>query len=129
MIPNSQNLLRKHYDNKDENKVNKEITSRILRTLPREKAFYFFTSIGNYTGESASSIKEFIDKINQVNTKSLEFHFYRRDFERWTAEVLEDETLAKNIEVLRRLSLAGDRLKSELHQILTKRYSILKSRL
>ena len=110
-------------------KVNKEITSRILRNLPREKAFYFFTSIGNYTGENASSMKEFIDKIDQVNIKSLEFHFYRGDFERWTAQVLEDEVLAKYIETLRSQSLVGERLKSKLHHILIERYSRLKSRL
>lgn len=61
--------------------MKRETTSRILRTLPREKAFYFFTSIGNCTGENASSLKQFMDKINQVNMKSLEFHFYRGDFE------------------------------------------------
>jgi len=65
----------------------RENISRILRTLPREKAFYFFTSIGNYTGESASSLKEFMEKINEVNLKSLEFHLHRGDFEKWIAEV------------------------------------------
>ena len=67
----------------------KENISKILKTLPREKAFYFFTSIGNYTGESAASLKEFMEKINQVNVKSLEFHLYRGDFEKWITEVLE----------------------------------------
>jgi len=61
-------------------------TSKILRTLPRDKAFYFFTSIGNYTGKSASSLEEFVKKILDVNIKSLEFHFYRGDFEKWIAE-------------------------------------------
>jgi len=27
-----------------------------------EKAFYFFTFTGNYTGESAASLREFMDK-------------------------------------------------------------------
>jgi len=38
-----------------------DTTSKILRTVSREKAFYFFTSIGNYTGISASSLKEFME--------------------------------------------------------------------
>jgi len=64
--------------------------SEILRTVPREKAFYFFTSIGNYSGVSAASLKEFVEKVNEVNIKSLEFHLYRGDFEKWLDEVLED---------------------------------------
>jgi hypothetical protein len=103
------------------------MNSRILRTLPREKAFYFFTSIGNYTGESATSLKEFTDKINEVNVKSLEFHFYRGDFEKWTAEVLEDKELAEQIGTFRRMSPIGEELKNGLHRILSGRYSRLRS--
>lgn len=53
----------------------------------RENAFYFFTSVGNYTGESASSLEEFAKKIREVSIKSLEFHLHRGDFERWVAEM------------------------------------------
>jgi len=105
------------------------MNSRITRTLPREKAFYFFTSIGNYTGESAASLKEFTDKINEINVKSLEFHFYRGDFEKWTAEVLEDKELAEQIGTLRQMSPKGENLKNELHRILIRRYSRLRSTL
>ena len=45
--------------------------SRILRKLPREKAFYFFTSIGNYTGEKAASLEEFAEKIEKVDGQVL----------------------------------------------------------
>jgi len=103
--------------------------SRILRTLSREKAFYFFTSIGNYTGESATSLKEFMDKIDKVNVKSLEFHFYRGDFEKWIAEVLEDKELAEQIEALRKMSPIGEKLKNGLYHILLRRYSELRGTL
>ena len=53
--------------------------------MPRENAFYFFTSIGNYTGENAASLEEFVRKIKEVDAKSLEFHLYRGDFEKWVA--------------------------------------------
>jgi len=105
------------------------MNSRTLRTLPREKAFYFFTSIGNYTGESATSLKEFTDKINEVNVKSLEFHFYRGDFEKWTAEVLEDKNLAEYIRRLRGQVLKGDELRVQLYMTVSKRYSNLTSQL
>lgn len=103
----------------------RENISRILRTLPREKAFYFFTSIGNYTGESASSLKEFMEKIKEVNVKSLEFHLYRGDFEKWMTEVLEDKELSEEVERLEKLNLTGSTLRNQLYLIVSKRYIYL----
>jgi hypothetical protein len=108
--------------------VKDEVSPRILRTVPREKAFYFFTSIGNYTGESAASLKEFMDKINYVNLKSLEFHLYRGDFEKWIAETLEDGELATEIGNLRTHNYSGTVLKEQLYNILTKHYEKLISK-
>lgn len=105
------------------------MNSKILRTLPREKAFYFFTSIGNYTGETATSLKEFTDKINELNVKSLEFHFYRGDFEKWIAEVLEDKDLAEYVRKLREQGLTGDELRIQLYTAVSKRYNNLTSQL
>jgi hypothetical protein len=102
---------------------------KILRTVPREKAFYFFTSIGNYTGISASSIKEFMDKINEVNVKSLEFHLYRGDFEKWIAETLEDAELAMEIRNLRNQNCSGTLLKENLYNIVNKHYEKLINKL
>lgn len=108
--------------------MKEETTSRTLRTLPREKAFYFFTSIGNYTGESAISFKEFMDKIDEVNVKSLEFHLYRGDFEKWIAETLEDQELTSEIENLRNQNYSGTALKEQLYNMLTKHYQKLISK-
>lgn len=99
-----------------------ETSSKTLKTLPREKAFYFFTSIGNYTGESAASLKEFMEKINAVNVKSLEFHLSRGDFEKWITEILEDKGLAEDIAKLQKASLTGDLLRSQLRALVSKRY-------
>lgn len=109
--------------------MKRETTSRILRTLPREKAFYFFTSIGNYTGESAVSLKEFAKKINEVNVKSIEFHLYRGDFKKWVAEVLEDRELAEEVQKLQKLFLTGDELRIQLYTTVSRRYNHLISQL
>ena len=95
--------------------MKEETSLRILRTVPREKAFYFFTSIGNYTGESAASLKEFMEKINEVNVKSLEFHLYRGDFEKWISDVLQYEELAEEFRKLQKLNLTGEVLRSRLY--------------
>jgi len=89
--------------------------------IPREKAFYFFTSIGNYTGLSASSLREFTERIGEINVKSLEFHLYRGDFERWIAEVLEDNELAGEIRRLQKSNLMGDALRSQLNIVVSRR--------
>lgn len=95
--------------------------SRSLRIVPREKAFYFFTSIGNYTGASALSLKEFMEKINEVNVKSLEFHLYRGDFEKWVNDVLQDGELAADIKRLQKLNLVGEALRNQLFLTVSRR--------
>jgi hypothetical protein len=100
---------------------------KILKKVLREKAFYFFSSIGNYIGESASSLEEFVGKIREVNPKSIEFHLYRGDFEKWVDEVLEDVRLAEKITELRNQKLVGENLQDQLYQTVLKRYSELKT--
>jgi hypothetical protein len=107
--------------------MNVETISKILRIVPREKAFYFFTSIGNYTGVSASSLKEFMEKINEVNVKSLDFHLYRGDFEKWISEVLQDEELAVEVRKLQKFNLTGDALRNQIYVILSRRLKRLTS--
>jgi len=109
--------------------MNVETASKIMRTVPREKAFYFFTSIGNYTGVSASSLKEFVEKINEVNIKSLEFHLYRGDFEKWISEVLEDGELAVEIKKLQKFNLIGDTLRNQLYLTVSRRLKRLADQL
>jgi hypothetical protein len=96
--------------------MREEVKTRIPKEVPREKAFYFFTSIGNYTGKSASSLEEFMEKLMEVNTKSLEFHFYREDFEKWFIEVLQDQELAEEFRKLYALKLTGEPLRNQLYK-------------
>ncbi|NWG10787.1 hypothetical protein HXY33_03425 [Candidatus Bathyarchaeota archaeon] len=102
---------------------------KILKTVPREKAFYFFTSIGNYTGLSASSLKEFMEKINEVNVKSLEFHLHRNDFEKWINEVLEDQELAAEMRKLQKFNLVGENLRNQIYVTVSRRLKRLTSQL
>lgn len=100
--------------------------SRTLRSVPRDKAFYFFTSIGNYTGECALSLDEFVKKILDVDVKSLEFHLYRGDFERWINGTLEDVDLTRKIKQLKSLKPIGIDLRDRLYLIVSKHYEGLK---
>jgi hypothetical protein len=99
--------------------------SRILRKLSEENAFYFFTSIGDYTGESVASLEEFLEKIREIDIRSLQFHLYKGDFETWIAETLEDRELATEIEHLQNLEPIGDALRNQLIFTVSKRYEQL----
>ncbi len=90
----------------------------VLKTVPRDKAFYFFTSIGNYTGRSAASLEEFLQIVGDVNVKSLEFHLYRGDFEKWLNEVFGVQELAEELRKLRMSNLSGEQLRSYIYSIL-----------
>jgi hypothetical protein len=101
-------------------------SARILRTLSRENAFYFFTSVGNYTGQRAMSLEEFANKIREVEITSLEFHLYRGDFEKWTDEVLEDNILTERISAVKLLEPIGNSLRDQLYFTVSKRLEELK---
>lgn len=92
----------------------------------REEAFYFFTSIGNYTGLSASSLEEFLGMIKDVDVKSLEFHLFREDFEKWISQTLGDNRLADDIKTLRVQKVAGNTLRDRLYFMVSRRLKELK---
>jgi len=100
--------------------------SRILRGLSRKNAFYFFTSVGNYTGHRSMSLEEFATIIREVKTVSLEFHLYRGDFEKWSDEVLEDPELTERIRAVKLLEPVGNALRDQLDFTVTKLLEELK---
>jgi hypothetical protein len=101
-------------------------SSRLLRNVAREEAFYFFTSIGNYTGQSAASLDEFLLKVKDVDLKSLEFHLFREDFEKWIAQTLGDNRLAGEIKSLRLAKVAGNALRDSLYLVVARRLKELR---
>lgn len=104
-------------------------SSRVLRNVMREEAFYFFTSIGNYSGVSAASLDEFVQKLKDVDVKSLEFHLFREDFEKWISQTLGDSRLAADIGTLRVQKIAGNALRDRLYFVVSRRLKELKAAL
>jgi len=92
----------------------------------REEAFYFFTSIGNYTGVSAASLDEFLQRIKDVDIKSLEFHLFREDFEKWISQTLGDSRLAEDIKNVRIQKIVGNTLQDRLYFLISRRLKELK---
>jgi mannose-1-phosphate guanylyltransferase len=85
-----------------------------IMAVPRDKSFYFDTLLGQYSGILASSIGEFLEALKIVPLESLEYHIGRRDFEKWTKDVLGSIELADNIRTIRRSQLKGEELRLQL---------------
>ena len=102
-----------------------ELAAHILAKVPKEKAFWFYTGIASPTQTSADDLESFLNIVKTVETKSIEFHMGREDFENWI-QMLGDEVLTRQIRNLREKKLTGEDLRKRLLQILQLRYGILR---
>lgn len=98
----------------------------VLRNLPKDEQFHFFQNTNVYTGKSARNLTQFCKIINNINGKSIDFHFNRYDFERWTGGTLHDPTLARRINQLKKIQ---NEEKMSEEKVRTLIYSITKNRL
>lgn len=85
-----------------------------MEKVPKEKAFYFFSSIGTYTGNKAASPEEFLERIKGIEIGSVEFHLYRGDFQRWFREVWRFDELADKIAEKENQKLKGELLRVQV---------------
>jgi hypothetical protein len=106
--------------------VDKNLAIKILSSLPLEKAFYFYSDMDQYSGVHADSFKDFVNKIQTIDLKSIEFHIPRKDFEFWISS-LGDAEFSKKLGMLRTKKLHGEDLRKELYEIANSRYEELKN--
>lgn len=108
-----------------EKRIDLKIASRILRKIPHNNAFFFFTGIGQYTGKFATSLSDFCEKIKTADLKSVNFHFQRQDFEEWIRTTIEDSDLANELNEIKK-SVGGEELRLRIYQVVEKRLEELK---
>jgi predicted transcriptional regulator len=82
--------------------------------VPKDAAFHFYTAIGQPTGFSAESLKDFYEIVKRVAVESLEFHLYREDFENWIKAVFKDAALADELANMKNSQLKGEDLRKEI---------------
>jgi hypothetical protein len=99
-----------------------KIALKELLPVPQGNEFFFNIAIGQYTGLSARSLKEFLEILGRVNARSLEFHVSRSDFEKWIVVVFNDTELANAFMKARESKLSGENLRKELQSATTARY-------
>jgi hypothetical protein len=109
--------------------MKKEVVSKILRSVPESEGFHFYLAIGEPTGETAVSLADFVEKLAAVNVKSVDFHYPRKDFEKWIRGVFGDAELALRLGRIGkvRLGVRGEALRSEIIRTVKVRLSELKA--
>ena len=95
---------------------------KAITPVPKDSAFHFYTEIGQPTGFSAESLKDFYEIIKRVAVESLEFHLYREDFENWIKSAFEDKTLANNLARLRTANSKGEDLRKGILLAMAEEY-------
>jgi hypothetical protein len=109
--------------------LNKEAVSKILRSVRESEGFHFYLAIGEPTGETAVNLTEFVRKMATVEVQSVNFHYTRKDFQKWISEVLEDAELALRLDRISRIRLGirGEDLRSEVLRTVKVRLNDLKA--
>ena len=103
--------------------IGKETAKAILADT-RDKAFHFYADIGKPLNCCAKSLEDFCSKIQKISVDSIEFHLNRGDFESWFVG-LGDLELAKKTALLKKKKLAGEELRTRLHEIVENRCIVL----
>jgi hypothetical protein len=116
-------MMRKPEDKKTV--LDKATVSRILRTVPSHEGFHFFRAPGDSTGKIATNLADFVEKLWTVDIRSVNFHFPRQDFEKWLRDIIGDAELSRRINRIRK-EIHGEKLRSEIIQIVKKRIDELK---
>jgi hypothetical protein len=109
-------------------KIDNESVARILRTVPINNGFMFFTDIGEYTGEYATSLGDFCSKIETIPMASIAFHFGRGDYEKWSKDTLGDEYLAQKFSEIKR-SPEEEKLRNSVQRVARRRLNQLERQL
>lgn len=103
-------------------------TKAILRDLPVELGFHFYEEIDKPTGQVATSLLDFCNKLTSVQSSqllaSLVFHMKRGDFAAWIKEAVGDAELAEKIS---KISPDEHNLVDRLRQTVDNRINQLKA--
>ena len=98
---------------------------KIMSSVPHDKGFHFFTDLDRNTGETATSLVTFAQKLESINADSLKFHLQRKDFQNWIKTTVGDDVLAERINHIN-MQLPVEDLRNELVQTVQNRISYLK---
>ena len=95
---------------------------KVQTPVPDGLEFKFYVAVGQPTGLSARSLKEFYEVVKTVDAVSLEFHLFRGDFTKWAESALMDELFAGDLEDAVESGLKGEGLREIIACAIEERY-------
>jgi len=98
---------------------------KILSNVPHDKEFRFFTDLDRSTGETATSLVTFAQRLEGISADSVKFHFQRNDFQNWIQTTVGDGVLAERINLISGQLPVGA-LRNELVKTVQERVSQLR---
>jgi len=98
---------------------------KILSNVPHDKEFRFFTDLDRSTGETATSLVTFAQRLEGISADSVKFHFQRNDFQNWIQTSVGDGVLAERINLISGQLPVGA-LRNELVKTVQERVSQLR---
>ena len=107
---------------------NNNSASKILRNVTDKEGFHFYLAIGEPTEETAVSLADFAKKLEAVAVQSVNFHYPRKDFEKWIHEIIGDAELALRLGRIGRIHMGikGEALRNEIVRITKMRLTEIK---
>jgi hypothetical protein len=108
--------------------VSNKDTSKILRNVTEQEGFRFYLGMGEPTGETAVSLADFAEKLDNVDVRSVNFHYPRKDFEKWIIDVIGDAELASRLSMVSNIhtGIKGEALRNHIIRIVKVRLSEIK---
>jgi hypothetical protein len=107
---------------------NKDLISKTLRSVTEQEGFHFYVAIGEPTEETAVSLADFVEKMAAVDVRSVNFHYPRKEFEKWILDVIGDSELASRLNMISRMHIGikGEALRNQIIRIVKVRLSEIK---
>ena len=97
---------------------------KVAAPVPGNMRFNFYIAIGQPTGMSAETIREFHDLVLKVDLASLEFHLGRGDFENWFRLAVVDAGFADELVKMKKTDLKGNDLRKAIAKAAETKYSL-----
>lgn len=88
--------------------------------LPMNKAFYFYKPTGEYTGYSATNIKEFLEIISKAPAESILYHLKRGDFQAWLRSIFGLDEIADELDKISSQPLSAEEARKAVSDIIRK---------
>jgi hypothetical protein len=96
-------------------KIARDVAERLLTPAPRDRGFSFYLGVDMPAGRHASNLREFSDRLLEVEPRSIFFHLERDDFQKWLVEVIGDRQLASKLSRLKGSELSPEDLRSRVY--------------